>query len=73
MTREQSVSVPVVDLNKEVAVLRSQPRPFYVPAQPSRYGERMMRIRARRMSFVVVMLITIAVAPFILLFGGSVF
>jgi len=33
----------------------------------------MMRIRARRMGFVVVMLLTIAVAPFALLFGGSVF
>lgn len=32
-----------------------------------------MRIRARRMGFVVVMLLTIAVAPFALLIGGSVF
>jgi len=54
-------------------VLRSQPRPFYVPAQPSHYGERMMRIRARRMGFVVCMLLTIAAAPFALLIGGSVF
>lgn len=54
-------------------MLHSQPRPFYIPKEPARHGELMMRVRARRMGFVVVMLATIALAPVVLLLGPSVF
>jgi hypothetical protein len=57
----------------EVAMIRTEPRPFYIPLESARDGERLTRIRARRMGFVAVMLATIMAAPILLLVSASVF
>lgn len=54
-------------------MLRSDPRPFYVPARPSRHGLRMLRVRALRMTFVAVMLTIIFAAPVVMLISGAAF
>jgi hypothetical protein len=52
-------------------MLRSDPKPFYISARPSRHGQRMLRVRALRMGFVVVMVTAIFAAPVVMLIGGS--
>jgi hypothetical protein len=53
-------------------MLRSDSKPFYLMS-PGGHGALMLRARARRMGFVVVMLATIIAAPVVLFVGSAVF